>query len=169
MSSQISTSHLKLAELIGNFIEYWGFKAVHGRIWTMIFLSKEPVNAKFLIDKLDISKALVSMSIKDLLHYNVITEVEKDGPSTQKYTFNPDIFTVVTNVLKTRESQLLREINEQISKTKATVKRNNDEDDVCTDQLQALAEMAEAAEVTLSSLLSVGKVNVGAILSVLRL
>ena len=168
MSSQFSSSHLKLAELIGNFIEYWGFKAVHGRIWTMIFLSKEPVNAKFLIDNLEISKALVSMSIKDLLHYNVILEVEKDGPSTQKYTFNPDIFTVVTNVLKTRESQLLREINEQILKTKKIVSKD-DKEGACTDQLQALAEMTEAAEVTLSSLLSVGKVNVGEILSVLRL
>ena len=101
---------LALAKKIGEFIEYWGFKEVHGRIWALVFLSPEPVDANFLIDNLNVSKALVSMSIKDLIHYNVIMEVEKTGPGTQKYEINVKINEVISNILANREAQLLMEI-----------------------------------------------------------
>ena len=75
---------LRLAESIGHFVEYWGFKQVHGKIWTLIFLSTEPVDANYIMTHLKISKALTSMSIKDLIHHKVIFELDKERPGTQK-------------------------------------------------------------------------------------
>lgn len=180
MDKKISKSYLDLADLVGDFIEYWGFKSVHGRIWTLIFLSKQPVNAKHLMENLKISKALVSMSIKDLLHYDVIHEVAKEGPSTQKYTYNPEIFHVITNVLKSRESVLLRKINEQIARAQTlkgaskntsleSTEIGDGDNSICETQLEALSQMSRAAESTLLSLLKVGKVNAREILEVLSL
>ena len=101
---------LEMADKIGSFIEYWGFKKVHGKIWTLIFLAPEPVDANFLKDSLKISKALTSMSIKDLLHYNVILEVEKERPGTQKYKINSDIIQVILDVIHKRELKMLVEL-----------------------------------------------------------
>lgn len=105
-----SPQYTRLAEQIGSFIEYWGFKQVHGKIWTLIFLSPEPVDANFLKDTLKISKALTSMSLKDLLHYNVVREVEKDKPGTQKYCVNPNITQVILDILNNRELSMLQDI-----------------------------------------------------------
>lgn len=101
---------LAVAEKIGKFIEYWGFKEVHGKVWTLIFLAPEPVDANYLKTSLKISKALISMTLKDLLYYKVIFEVEKDRPGTQKYRMNPDITQVILDVLKKREIMMLLEI-----------------------------------------------------------
>ena len=58
--------------MIGRFIEYWGFKDIEGRIWAHILLSNRPLCAKDLIDRLDISKGLVSMSLSRLMEYEVV-------------------------------------------------------------------------------------------------
>ena len=98
-----------LSYKIGQFIEYWGFKEIHGRLWTLIFLAPGPVDANYLIKNLKVSKALVSMSLKDLIHYNVIIEtLPKKG--TQCYEPNLDLLTVITDVLLQREAKMLLEI-----------------------------------------------------------
>ncbi len=95
---------------VGSFMEYWGFKSVHGKIWACIYLSKDPVDANFIISQLQLSKAAISLGIKDLLEYDVILEVEKSGPSTQKYISNPDMVEVICNVLRQREKKMLQMI-----------------------------------------------------------
>ena len=79
-----------LAEQVGEFIQYWGFKKVHGRIWTHLWLSDHPLDAGDLGKRLQISKALVSMSIADLLEYDVIQEVGRGEQGTTLYRSNPD-------------------------------------------------------------------------------
>jgi two-component system phosphate regulon sensor histidine kinase PhoR len=40
-----------LSEQIGDFIQYWGFKKIHGMIWTHLYLSSTPLSAHELIQK----------------------------------------------------------------------------------------------------------------------
>ena len=87
---ELPSEYHQLLKSVGAFMEYWGFKAVHGKIWAAVYLSKEPVDANFMISQLQLSKAAISLGIKDLLHYDVIREVPKNGPSTQKYSSNPE-------------------------------------------------------------------------------
>lgn len=100
---------LEVADRIGDFIEYWGFKRVHGKIWALIFLADRPVNAGYLIDNLQISKSLASMSLKELLDYNVISEAPGKH-STVHYVANEKIAKVITDVLFQREAKMLLEI-----------------------------------------------------------
>ena len=41
---RLSQRVLAVADAVGAFIEAWGFKAIHGRIWTLLALRKEPIN-----------------------------------------------------------------------------------------------------------------------------
>jgi DNA-binding transcriptional regulator GbsR (MarR family) len=99
-----------LAEQVGNFIQYWGFKKVHGRIWTHLFVTDHPLDAGDLCKRLKISKALVSMSIADLLEYEVIQEVGKGDQGTIQYAANPDVTRVIFNVLRRRERKMMANI-----------------------------------------------------------
>ncbi len=97
----------ELAAEVGDFICYWGFKKIHGRLWTHVYLSKEPLDAGVLMRRLGVSKALISLSLNDLLKYDVIQESGKSPRGTQTYKANPDVLDVILNVLRRRERKML--------------------------------------------------------------
>lgn len=99
-----------LAELVGEFIEYWGFKNIHGKIWVNLYLSETPLDAAALIEKLQVSKALISISLKELMDYNVIFEVGLSDNGTRLYTANSDLHEVISQVLRQREKIMMGKI-----------------------------------------------------------
>ena len=101
---------LALDEQFGEFMEYWGFKRIHGRVWLHLFLSEAPLDVAELMRRLRVSKTLMSFCIRDMREYSVIIEdgIAKHG--TVLYRANPDLYSVVRNVLRTRERPLLARI-----------------------------------------------------------
>jgi DNA-binding transcriptional regulator GbsR (MarR family) len=99
-----------LADLVGSFIEYWGFKSVQGRMWCYLFLIKEPLNSKQLSQLLGISAALVTQSVKVLLEYRVILEAEKGANGILRFRANPNVAEAISNVISQRETVLLEKI-----------------------------------------------------------
>jgi DNA-binding transcriptional regulator GbsR (MarR family) len=97
----------ELANEVGDFICYWGFKRIHGRLWTHIYLAKTPLDAGRLMQRLKVSKALISLSLNDLLKFEVILEGEKSPRGTQTYIANPNVLDVILNVLRRRERKML--------------------------------------------------------------
>ena len=96
-----------LANEVGDFICYWGFKKIHGRLWTHIYLSEHPLDAGQMMQRLQVSKALISLSLNDLLRYDVIIEAGKSDRGTQTYVANPNVLDVILNVLRRRERKML--------------------------------------------------------------
>lgn len=109
-SNHIPAEVLAMAERVGEFIEYWGFKHVEGKIWGIIFLSREPRDMSYLVEQLGLSKALVSMAVARLLEYNVIKPVHPDRQRYQAYEANPNVMEVIFNVLRSRERVMLSRI-----------------------------------------------------------
>ncbi len=99
-----------LSELIGEFIQYWGFKSIHGKIWIHLYLSTEPLDAKALMNRLNISKALVSISLRDLMLYDVVLEDMVSSEGTKTYTANTDVKGVIERVLRGREKIMMGKI-----------------------------------------------------------
>ncbi len=100
---------LKLAETIGNFIQYWGFKEIHGKVWTLVYLSQDPISAKELKESLDISKALLSSTIKELKEHKLIDDAGFGAHGTQLFQAQENILIAITNVLKHREKKFITE------------------------------------------------------------
>ncbi len=64
----------ELARRVGEFIEYWGFKAVQGRIWCYLYLSRRALNSRELAQLAEVSPTLVTQSVQILLQYRVILD-----------------------------------------------------------------------------------------------
>jgi DNA-binding transcriptional regulator GbsR (MarR family) len=109
-STKTPAEVLAMAERVGEFIEYWGFKHVEGKIWGIIFLSREPRDMTYLAEQLGLSKALVSMAVSRLLEYNVIKPAHPDRQRYQAYEANPNVVEVIFNVLRSRERVMLSRI-----------------------------------------------------------
>lgn len=142
----------ELASQIGHFIQYWGFKKVHGQIWSYIFLAKQPVDATTLVQRLNVSKALVSLAIKDLLKYNVIQVAGKGERRKILFESNPDLMKVICSVLKQREMKLLESINESFVKV-AALDCSVANVDIQRTKLMELGEMVQSASETLNALI----------------
>lgn len=108
---------------VGRFMEYWGFKKIHGRIWSHLYLSAEPLDTEELMRRLKVSKGLMSLAMRDLLHYKVIQQTSTGKHGTVFYTANEDLQKVIFNVLKTRETKMLQNnklLLEKLNKLKET-------------------------------------------------
>jgi DNA-binding transcriptional regulator GbsR (MarR family) len=95
---------------VGTFMEYWGFKRVHGQIWSHIYLSESPLDAAGLMRKLQISKALVSISLKELLDFGVLEEAGKSARGTRLYRAREDLGATILDTLRRRERKMMSRI-----------------------------------------------------------
>lgn len=109
----------ELAEQVGEFMRYWGFKKIHGKIWLHLFLSAEALDAGRLMKRTGVSKALMSITLKDLVDYRVIHVIGESDRDTTLYRANPDLMESIFHVLRTREQKMLSHIHaswEQVKK-----------------------------------------------------
>lgn len=153
MAVRVPPEVKEFARQVGDFIEYWGFKNVQGRIWAHLYLSDKPLDAGELMDRLKISKALVSISVREMLDYEVILECGKSERGTTLYKANPDQYSVIMNVLRRRERMMLSKIASahklcfQISEKEKSGIHLSDEG------LQKVGEMISQAEGFLDAIL----------------
>lgn len=150
-----------LAEQIGEFIHYWGFKRVHGRIWTHLYLAKAPLDAADLVRQMKISKALVSISLRELLEYEVIEEVGKSPKGTHLYRTNPDILKVILSVLRQREKRIIARIQAAQSSLERTSASDREANGMSDESLKMLGELISNASIGLESFIAFKSVDFG--------
>lgn len=150
-----------LAEQIGEFIHYWGFKRVHGRIWTHLYLAKQPLDAADLVRQMKISKALVSISLRELLEYEVIEEVGKSPKGTHLYRTNPDILKVILSVLRQREKRIIARIQAAQSSLERTSASDRAANVMSDESLKMLGELISKASIGLESFIAFKSVDFG--------
>jgi DNA-binding transcriptional regulator GbsR (MarR family) len=151
---KVSPEFEELADNIGTFIEYWGFKRIHGKIWAHLFLSPEPLDAGELRTRLKVSKALISMSLSDLLKYDVVRELGKGPKNTLVYSANPDYARVIANVLRARERRIL-------SRVQASFKAIPSDTALDSKRLKILGEMIQNASKILDAIILGGELETG--------
>lgn len=149
----------ELANEVGEFICYWGFKKIHGRIWTHIYLADQPIDAGQLMTRLRVSKALISLSLNDLLKYDVILESGKSARGTQTYVANPDVLDVILNVLRRRERKMLTKAETSHKMLTSLSDESRQRARLNDERVGALGRMIHQAQNALSSLLELATVD----------
>lgn len=115
MANSYEIKKKQLAESVGEFIKYWGFKEIHGRIWTHVYLAEQPITAKELTQKLKVTKGLVSTALSELIAYQVVEKVNLGDARSPGYQSNTDLMQVIYNVLRNRELKLTTKIQKNIA------------------------------------------------------
>jgi hypothetical protein len=158
----------RLAEQIGGFIEYWGFKKIHGQIWTHLYLSPTPLSAQDLIARLKVSKALISLSMKDLLEHQLVIQTEDSLERKNKFYYaNPDVFGVIRGVLESRETLMLQRVSAEFGQlhgmvsepTAPPLKGPAPEPLVDQDRMSNLGEMITGAQGALQQLIELQRIH----------
>jgi HTH-type transcriptional regulator, glycine betaine synthesis regulator len=100
---------LRVAEAIGGAIEFWGFKAIMGRLWTFLYLSPEPLSQPELAERLAVSSGSISMALADLQKWGVVKKAWRPGDRKDFYEAETSIWKMVSRVFRERELVHIRE------------------------------------------------------------
>ncbi len=142
----------QLAQQVGEFIQYWGFKEIHGQIWAHVWLAKTPIDATTLVKRLGVSKALVSLAIKDLVHFEVIQILSEGDRRKMLLVANTDVYTVITNVLKQRETRMLDSILKTQTDVLGLSETEKKKFDLDSTRIEMMIQMTEMAKIALKAL-----------------
>ncbi len=133
-----------LTKAIGQFIQYWGFRRIHGEIWTQVYLSNQPISGADLVKRLSVSKALISPALKQLVEYKLIFLIKSEDSREKRYQANSDFLSIIKEVLNKREDPLLNKI--QVSYNKIQQSNENNFQIINQERLRLLGENIAVAK-----------------------
>lgn len=153
---------LRIADVIGALMEFWGFKRPMGRLWTLIYLSPEPSTAAELGERLTMSSGAVSMGIAELLKWGVVRKVFRPGDRRDFYEAETSVWKMITRVLRERELSLVRDAKEvfaQVEQSLHAAEQNASPEEKArirfiSNRVAALLGLAQIGESLLSAILA---------------
>jgi DNA-binding transcriptional regulator GbsR (MarR family) len=95
----------------------WGINRTVGQIYALLYLSKEPLNAEDIVERLGVSRSNVSMGLKELQAWNLVRLKHKPGDRRDYFSTPDDIWQIVRTLVEERKKReidptmtLLREV-----------------------------------------------------------
>lgn len=96
---------VEVCAAVGAFIESWGFRSIHGRVWTLLALSSRPLSQSEVAERLKVSRSLVHLAVAELTELALVRQV---GPQRNApYEARMDVWPTITGVLRQREWMLI--------------------------------------------------------------
>jgi DNA-binding transcriptional regulator GbsR (MarR family) len=92
-----------VSDAVGRLMELWGFKPNLGRVWALLYLAGEPLTAKQLRDRLQLSTGAVSMTLSELGRWGVARKSWVQGDRRDFYEAEANIWKMVSRVIRERE------------------------------------------------------------------
>ncbi len=112
-------AELEAADAIGRLMEFWGFRRHMGRIWTVLYLSPEPMTTGDLSDTLQLSSSGVSLSLGELVRWGAVRKTWLPGQRKDYYEAETSVWKLLRRVYERRELILIREAGDAIGGAQA--------------------------------------------------
>jgi HTH-type transcriptional regulator, glycine betaine synthesis regulator len=96
-------SELIASDVVGRLIEFWGFKRNMGRVWSVLYLSPQPLSAEDLRELLQLSSGAVSMTLSELSHWGVVRKVWIQGERKDFFGAEVQLWRMISRVFNERE------------------------------------------------------------------
>lgn len=100
---------LRAADAMGRLMEFWGFRRHMGRLWTVLYLSPEPMTTAELADVLQLSSSAVSLSLGELVRWGAVRKTWRPGERKDFYQAESSVWKLLRRVYERRELNLIRE------------------------------------------------------------
>lgn len=114
LNRDLAIVHDSMLDGLGQLSAYFGFSKVMGQLYGALLLSPEPLSLDDLMERLDISKASVSMNMRTLEHMGMVRQVWVRGGGGRRkyYEAETDFWQIIANILSGRE---MRDVERALS------------------------------------------------------
>ena len=102
-------AELRAADAMGRLMEFWGFRRHMGRLWTILYLSPEPMTTGELSETLRLSSSAVSLSLGELVRWGAVRKTWLPGERKDFYQAESNVWKLLRRVYERRELNLIRE------------------------------------------------------------
>ena len=106
-------ARLRVADMVGELMEFWGFKRAMGRVWALLYTSPRALPAAEIGDGLQMSAGAVSMTLAELTKWGVVKRSWVPGDRRDFYEAETSVWKLVSRVVRERELALVREAKER--------------------------------------------------------
>lgn len=157
-----------VSDVVGRLIEFWGFKRNMGRVWTVLYLSPDPLSAEDLRHALGLSSGAVSMTLSELARWGVVRKVWIQGERKDFYTAEVQLWRMISRVFNEREkSEVIAAIESFEDALRELDRLRRTAPDASTraraelqhERISQLLELAKLGRRLLDALLSTAKVD----------
>lgn len=138
--------------VVGEVIEFWGFKENHGRIWALIFLHQRSVSTSEIRKVLGLSKGATSMLLNELEEWGVVIRDSQYTERERFYQANQNFVEMISFVLERRESDVIDRTRQKLTYVTEQAANNS----ATNEQINALNKMVELASL-MKVIVGVGK------------
>jgi HTH-type transcriptional regulator, glycine betaine synthesis regulator len=107
-------AELSVLELVGEIIEFWGFRKILGQVWAALYLAGRPLSAPQLQHRLHASAGAISLALGDLKRWGVVTQTWQPGHRGILYLPETNVWKMVSRVVRERELNLLGSATERL-------------------------------------------------------
>ncbi len=112
-------AELQAADAIGRLMEFWGFRRHMGRLWTVLYLSPEPMTTAELSDTLRLSSSAVSLSLGELVRWGAVRKTWRPGERKDFYEAENSVWKLLRRVYERRELNLIKEAVDAFAEAQA--------------------------------------------------
>jgi len=105
-------AELRAADAMGRLMEFWGFRRHMGRLWTILYLSPEPMTTGDLSETLQLSSSAVSLSLGELVRWGAVRKTWLPGERKDFYQAESSVWKLLRRVYERRELNLIREASD---------------------------------------------------------
>ncbi|MAU09364.1 MAG: hypothetical protein CL607_06050 [Anaerolineaceae bacterium] len=160
----IRAVHDSMLDGLGQLADYFGFSKVLGQLYGTLMLSATPLSLDDMVERLDISKASVSMNMRSLEHMGMVRQVWVRGGGGRRkyYEAETDYWKIISSLLNGREmrdvERAIHVMTENSKKLKVAMPEMADENqEVARVYMQRIAQMQtlfQFAQLMISSILA---------------
>jgi DNA-binding transcriptional regulator GbsR (MarR family) len=166
-------SILRVVDTVGGLMEFWGFRRAMGRMWAMLFLTPQPMSAQELGERLGMSTGAVSMTLAELVKWDVVRKSWVPGDRKDYYEPETSIWKMVSRVFRERELARIRAAIETFQDTLAELGRARGSGDekkrlkFLAERIESLLQLARLGEMLLAAVLDGKKIDITPLMSFL--
>jgi DNA-binding transcriptional regulator GbsR (MarR family) len=111
------------AETMGEIVDFWGFKASMGRVWTLLYLSIEPLPADVIAEEVRLSAGAVSMALTELMQWGLVSREPLATERRRHYRAETDIWAIIRRIIRERELRLVGRAVERFEQAVAVLEQ----------------------------------------------
>lgn len=160
-------SEAAVSDVVGRLIEFWGFKRNMGRIWSVLYLSPEPLSAEDLRQALKLSSGAVSMTLNELSRWGVVRKVWVQGERKDFYAAEVQLWRMISRVFSEREKTEILTAIESFEEALVDVSKLRSSPDPKTraraelqfERITQLLELAKLGKRLIETLLATAKLD----------
>ena len=99
-----------VADTLAELMRFWNFKPSMGRIWAVLYLSSEPLDAEQIEAASGLSAGQVSTTLQELQDWGVVRRLTREeGARRRLFAAETDILAMVARVFRQRELALVEQ------------------------------------------------------------